>query len=75
MSTPHKPNWRTRLACFFGLHKWKNVSKGRDGISFLDECDHCGRGRYLHFLGHASYTGTLNREEMEAWRRDALTAK
>jgi hypothetical protein len=65
------PTTFERIKCLFGKHRWKRVSIQANRIGFLDECECCGRGRYLAWAGHASTVGTLTREEMKVWHRDA----
>lgn len=60
-----------RLKCLLGAHDWETVSIGFDFVSHLKECRRCGRGAFLQFLGHASMTGKVSREEMQQWHREA----
>ena len=62
------------LGCLFG-HKWKRVSTQANGIGFLDKCEKCGKGRYLNWCGHGSFTGTRSREEMIEWEKEVSTNK
>jgi hypothetical protein len=59
-----------RFKCL-GRHKWKRVSTQPNGVGFLDECERCGRGRFLNFAGHASSTGSLAVEQMKEWHEVA----
>lgn len=53
--------------CMFGFHSWVRVSVQHNGIGFMDECPHCGRGRYLAWAGHASSIGRLSKKQMVQW--------
>ncbi len=62
-----------RFQCL-GRHQWRRVSTQPNGIGFLEECEKCGRGRFLSFEGHASFTGSLSRKEMREWREAVTTS-
>ena len=61
----------TKIACFFGRHKWLRITTQPNGVGFLDECLHCGRGRFLAWAGHASTAGKLTKKELQAWHHEA----
>lgn len=58
------------LFCFFGKHQWLRVSTQANQIGFLDECEHCGRGRYLAWAGHGSSVGKMSAAQMQQWRKE-----
>lgn len=63
------------LSCFFFGHAWERIHTDRDGISFIEECQRCKRGRYLKFLGYASFTGEFTTDELEAWKKECGAAR
>jgi hypothetical protein len=58
-----------KLRCFFFGHEWQRLHTDRDGISFIEECERCKYGRYLKFLGYASFTGNFTAKELEEWKK------
>ena len=59
------------IACLLGRHEWKEVSRQVNGIGFLDECQKCGRGRGMNWLGMLSHPVNMTRKQMKEWRAEA----
>lgn len=61
-----------KIKCFFGRHAWVRLNTEANGIGFLDECRVCGRGRFLVWLDYASTAGTVTKDQLQAWKKEAF---